>query len=358
MLEALRELEPNLVVCHRSPWTGIEDKSVLGPRARVMVLLRWLAAYPALLFAYLRAPRHDRVVVPYPGILDVLILYPFARLRGAQICWDMFLSAYDTVVIDRQMLRANGLFARLLYATEWLATRAAQTILLDTREHARYIADLYRLPAARTKSVWVGVESDVFTPARNPPTGKPVKVLFYGQFIPLHGLPVIVEAIRQIAGRLDAPAMEFTIIGTGQEQPTVDAMIKEHQLGNLRRVPWVDYSLLGQKIADASICLGVFAADGKAARVIPNKVFQILAAKRPLVTMDCPAIREIIALGRSIRLVRPGDPSDLADALVALANELCDPAKAAEIHEAAQKEMPMVGMTVVREQLASVLETQ
>ncbi len=357
MLEALRSLEPDLVVCHRSPWNGIEDKSVLPPRARLIVLLRWLAAYPALLLAYLRIPQHDRVVVPYPGILDVLILYPFARLRGARIYWDMFLSAYDTIVIDRQMLRKGSLLAKLLYSTEWLATRAAGTILLDTCEHARYIAALYRLPLAKTKSVWVGVESDVFTPVSTPPTGMPVKVLFYGQFIPLHGLPVIIEAIREIASRPEAPAMEFTIIGTGQEQLAIDAMIKQHQLENLVRIPWVDYRLLAQKIANASICLGVFAAEGKATRVIPNKVFQILAARRPLVTMDCPAIREIIAPGRSIRLVRPGDPSDLANALISLAQEMCDPARTIEIHEAAQTEMTTVGMTVVRDQLATALET-
>lgn len=358
MLEALRSLEPDLVICHRSPWNEIEDKSMLGPGARLIVFLRLLAAYPALLLAYLRTPQHNRVVVPYPGILDVLVLYPFARLRGARICWDMFLSAYDTIVIDRQMIRKGSLFAKLLYSTEWLATRAAATILLDTCEHARYIAALYRLPLSRTGTVWVGVESDVFTPVSNPAAGMPVKVLFYGQFIPLHGLPVIVEAICEIASRSEAPAMEFTIIGTGQEQPSVDAMIKLHQLKNVKRIPWVDYRLLAQKIAEASICLGVFAAKGKAARVIPNKVFQILAARRPLVTMDCPAIREIIAPGRSIRLVRPGDPFDLANALITLAQELCDPAKSVEIHKAAQKEMTTVGMTVVRDQLASALETQ
>ena len=83
MLEALRSLEPDLVICHRSPWNEIEDKSMLGPGARLIVFLRLLAAYPALLLAYLRTPQHNRVVVPYPGILDVLVLYPFARLRGA-----------------------------------------------------------------------------------------------------------------------------------------------------------------------------------------------------------------------------------------------------------------------------------
>lgn len=357
LVEALRLDDPDLPVCHRSPWQGIEDKSQLrGLRARLAVLLRWLLAYPALILAYLRAPAHRVVVVPYPGNLDVLVLWPFARLRGAKICWDMFLSLYDTTVIDRGLLRPGGIAARLLYASEWLSTRAADMVLLDTRAHANHVGALYRLPDGKLGSFWVGAEQDLFRRAPAPPPVEPLRVLFYGQFIPLHGLDTIVAAIARIEQDTAAPPLKFTIVGTGQEQPRIDALIARLGLHSVERIDWVDYARLPALIEQSAICLGVFAADGKAARVIPNKVFQIMAVGRPLVTMDSPALREIAAPGPAVRLVPPGDAAALAAALTDLARELRQPGGAQRIHAAAQAALPIVDVRMVRDQFCQATE--
>ena len=65
----------------------------------------------------------------------------------------------------------------------------------------------------------------------------------------------------------------------------------------------------------ADVCLGVFGTSGKAARVVPNKVYDALAAGRPLVTEDSRAARELLTDGRDALLVPAGDSADLAAAL-------------------------------------------
>lgn len=357
LIEALRLDDPAVPICHRNPWQGIEDKTqISGLGAKLAVLARWLLAYPALIWAYLRAPAHDVVVVPYPGNLDVLVLWPFARLRGARICWDMFLSLYDTAVIDRALLREGGLPARILRWFERLSTRAADLVLLDTQAHAAHVAGLYDLPRERIGAFWVGAEPDTFRRAAAPPQVDPLRVLFYGQFIPLHGLDTIVAAIARIEADPAAPPMNFTIVGTGQERPRIDQLIEERGLRRIERIEWVDYAALPALIEQSAICLGVFAPGGKAARVIPNKVFQILAVGRPLVTMDSPAIREIAAPGPAVRLVPPGDAESLAQALMALGRDLRQPGGAAAIHQAALATMPVVDSQTVREQFRQVTE--
>lgn len=357
LLEALRLEDPALPVCHRNPWAGIEDKSqIKGAGAKLALLLRWLLAYPALIWAYLRAPRHQVVVVPYPGNLDVLLLWPLARLRGAKICWDMFLSLYDTTVIDRALLRRDGLTARLLHAAEWLSTRAADRVLLDTRAHADHVASLFGLDAGKVGAFQVGAETEVFARAGRPPATNPVKVLFYGQFIPLHGLDTIVAAIEQVEARQDRPPIHFTIVGQGQEQARIDALIAARGLTSVDRIGWVNYAQLPALIERSAICLGVFAPDGKGTRVIPNKVFQILAVGRPLITMDSPAIRELVSPGPALRLVPPGDAAALADAIIALAAELASPDGAAALHQSAVAAMPQVGASAVRGQFLAATE--
>lgn len=357
LVEALRLEDPALPVLHRNPWAGIEDKSqVTGIAAKLGLLARWLLAYPALIWAYLRAPKHRVVVVPYPGILDVLVLWPLAKLRGSRICWDMFLSLYDTTVIDRAMLRRGGLAAQLLYAAEWLSVRAADRVLLDTRSHAAYVADLFGLSPAKVGAFQVGAETALFVRVATPPTTDPVKVLFYGQFIALHGLDTIVAAIALIEARVDRPALRFTIVGSGQEQPRIDALIAAKNLQSIERIGWTQFATLPALIASSAICLGVFAAGGKGTRVIPNKVFQILSVGRPLITMDSPAIRELVEPGPALRLVPPGDAVALAEAIMALAQDLTKPDGAETLHLAAQT-MPRIGAAQVRSQFLAATET-
>ncbi|HQV04020.1 MULTISPECIES: glycosyltransferase [unclassified Novosphingobium] len=358
LVEALRLNDPALPVIHCNPWAGIEDKSqVKGLAARLALLLRWLLTYPALIAAYLRAPRHEVVVVPYPGNLDVLVLWPLARLRGAKICWDMFLSLYDTAVIDRAMVGRGGMLARLIRAAEWLSTRAADRILLDSRAHADYIADLFHLPAAKVGAFQVGAETELFVRAAQPPATTPLDVLFYGQFIPLHGLDTIIAAIAQIEQDETAPPLTFTIVGQGQEQPRIDALIARQGLRSVKRTNWVDFADLPALIDRSSFCLGVFARDGKGTRVIPNKVFQILSVGRPLITMDSPAIRELVSPGPALRLVPPGDAAALADAILSLARDLSAPGGAAALHQSAIAAMPRVGASAIGAQFLAATES-
>src|SRR6187455_559297 len=67
--------------CHSPIWTGIEDKSqVRGLWAKLWLLVRWLCSYPAILYRFMRGPRPDIVVIGYPGLIDVLVLAPFAKV--------------------------------------------------------------------------------------------------------------------------------------------------------------------------------------------------------------------------------------------------------------------------------------
>ena len=81
-----------------------------------------------------------------------------------------------------------------------------------------------------------------------------------------------------------------------------------------------------REIAAASLCLGIFGTSAKAARVVPNKVFECLAVGRPIVTADTPAIRD--ALQGQVAVVPAGAPEALAREIRAL---LADPTRLATL---------------------------
>jgi len=326
LLRGLRENGVSVRECHRPVWSGIEDKSqVSGWGARLHLFVRWLLAYPALLLCFLRSPRPDVVLIPYLGQLDILILWPFAKLRGSRLILDAFLSLYDTVIEDRRLIGPRHPVARVLYAWEWLACHAADQIIVDTEAHGSYFRERFGLAPERVSRVFVGVEPEHFPPtpaAAARPAGAPLRVLFYGQFIPLHGLETIIRAAKLT----DAEPIHWHLIGTGQETKRIETLIAELNPAHLTRTRWVPYPELIREIHAADVCLGIFGASAKAGRVIPNKVFQVLAAGRPIITRDGPAAQELLAEMANVELIPPADPAALAAAVREAATCLTEPA--------------------------------
>jgi glycosyltransferase involved in cell wall biosynthesis len=337
--EGLRANGVDLLECRTDIWRGIQDKSQVKGASRWFGLLaRVVLAYPALIWRYLRLPKHDWVLLGYPAIPDIFVIRLFAWLRGSRVAMDWFLSAYDTVVEDRRLVGRRHPLAWALRGIEWIAVRLADRTFMDTRAHAARMEGLFGLRSGACGRVWVGVEDNAFagstlaapalTEQTAPAQVAPMQVLFYGQFIPLHGLPTIIEAARRLR---DEP-IDWLLIGRGQESERVQAMLRHDPLPRVRMLDWVDYEDLLGHIHAADACLGIFGTSDKAASVIPNKVFQILAACKPLITRDSPGVRELIGDEQAdIALVDAGDARALATALLAwLANPpLPDPRRGA-----------------------------
>lgn len=322
--QSLRAIDPSLEELHVDVWHGVEDKSVMrGIGARMVIGLKLLLAYPWLALRYLLSGRHDVVVVGYMGLFDMLLLAPLARLRGKPVVWDAFLSIYDTWARDRALGAEGGWQARLLRWMERRASKLARVVVMDTQAHAALMGELHRVPEAKLDAVLVGAEASAFTPSsqRVRPVAERLQILFYGQFIPLHGIDTLVDAALDARGS----QYDWTIIGQGQEAARIDARLAGAEMPHVTRIAWVDYQELGEQLGQADVCLGIFGASDKAARVIPNKVYQTLLSDKPLITRDSPAIRELVAGERpGLYLVPPADPSALLDALAQFAGDRSD----------------------------------
>jgi hypothetical protein len=163
LMRGLHENGVQFEECHADIWSGVEDKSQLsGTLPKLKRVINWLLCYPKLIACFIKKPKPDVVFIPYLGQLDVLILWPFARLRGTRIVWDAFISLYNTVVEDRRLISKHNPLAWVIYAFEWLSTRAADLIILDTEAHAGYFSRRYKLPSSKLSSVFVGAEPEQF----------------------------------------------------------------------------------------------------------------------------------------------------------------------------------------------------
>jgi glycosyltransferase involved in cell wall biosynthesis len=246
----------------------------------------------------------DVVVVGYPGHFDM----PAAKrtARGRPVVFNPLVSLHDTLVGDRARFRPRSPAAGILHAVDNGAFRGADLVVADTEAHAAFFRQAFRLPEERVAVALVGADEPLFRPGWHPP--EPYHVVFIGKLIPLHGLETILAAASLV------PEVPFRVVGDGQLAGLLD-----RRPANVEHIPWIPYEELPDAYRAAGCALGIFGTGEKAARVIPNKVFQALACARPVITADTPAARELLTDGADAILVPPGDPVALAGAVRRLA---------------------------------------
>ena len=144
-------------------------------------------------------------------------------------------------------------------------------VVADTEAHAAFFRRAFGLAEERVAVALVGADEPLFRPGWHPP--EPFHVLFVAKLIPLHGLETILAAAAQV------PEVRFRVVGDGQLAGLLD-----RRPANVEHVPWIPYEELPDAYRAAGCALGIFGTGDKAARVIPNKVFQALACARPVVT--------------------------------------------------------------------------
>jgi glycosyltransferase involved in cell wall biosynthesis len=309
VLASLRVAGVEVAEFHRELWQD-EHKFALSPTT----LPRLALAETSL--AFRRIPRDvDTLLVGYPGQFDLVA----AKAHQRPIVFNAMVSLYETFVEDRRRFRPGLLPARCLHAVDRFAFRGADLLVADTRANAAAMAEFAGLE--RVESVFVGAEERLFKPSWIQP--ELFNVLFVGKLIPLHGLATILDAARML------PETSFRIIGSGQEDQQLT-----RRPDNVEHIPWVDYECLPTEYAAAGCALGIFGTGAKAARVVPNKVFQAIATGTPVITADTEGARELLTNERDALLVPAGDSDALAGAIERLRD---DPPLAARLGTAGRE---------------------
>jgi glycosyltransferase involved in cell wall biosynthesis len=312
--QGLRQAGVTVIECRAEVWGRfvheLFERATPGRLLRTAARMIW--GVLSLTVKYARAPAHDWVLIGYPGYIDVLLARLLIR-RRRKIVLISFISLFDTAIGDRRAASEGSWSARLLRWLDAAAFRCADVVLVDTDEHGDHYAQLFGIDRDRFVRSFVGEDDEQFRPLQAPirKDGEPLQVLFFGTYVPLHGIDTIVDA----AAELQHEEIDFTLIGSGDQLDSLQ--VRSQQLGGRVRFvkQWQSTTQLCEHIGRADICLGVFGTTPKAARVIPYKVFDALAVGRPVVTRDSPAIREMLRDGESALLCPAGDGKALAEAI-------------------------------------------
>lgn len=249
---------------------------------------------------------HDFVFVPAFRHKDVAWV---KKHSNAPVVFDPLISEYLTKVIDY----GQWYKAPTKYLLDYKAIHAADYLIADTQAMKDYYCGFFRFPPSKVAVVPVGYITDDFRPAENNNDNNDFHAGFYGSFVPLQGTDVIAKA----ASLLRNESIVFDITGNGATYKSFLSSIEKMNVPDIKLLGWLPYKELPQVISRFDVALGIFGDSGKAARVIPNKLFHYAAMKKCIITLDSSAVREIFSPGENIIAIKR-DAETLAETILKL----------------------------------------
>jgi glycosyltransferase involved in cell wall biosynthesis len=268
-------------------------------------LLLSLLIIPKLIFN-----RYDLVFV---GFYGQLLMFPVSVFSRFPLLFDAFVSTFDTLTSDRKLISPDSAVGRSMIFVDKFACQRASHVMLDTQPHVDYFVDLYKVPANKFSALPVGCNEEIFFPRGNKRTNTNTRVLYYSSYLPLHGVGTVVQAASYLR---DKP-IEFRLIGSGQTYKETKIISEQLGLQNIEFIPRIPLEELPSEIAATDICLGGhFGITEKAARVVPGKIYQILAMAKPLIAANTRANLDLLQHEESAYLCSPNDPDNLARAIL------------------------------------------
>lgn len=250
--------------------------------------------------------KYDIIVVGMSNSRSMVLI---ARLLSrAPIIWDPLYSLYDNWVYDRKLVKPYSLRAYTLWFMDWLGCVLADSIFLDTNNHAEFFAKTFHVSTAKLGRVLVGADTKIFFPMKRTAAASLFEVEFHGKYIPLHGTDVIMRAAKI----LEHDGVHFTMIGGGQDFKKTQALAKELGLTNVTFYPALPQKEIVEYVRNADLCTAMLGDVPRVVRSIPNKMYETAAMARLSVNADSPSLREVFVPGESAIAIPPGDPTALA----------------------------------------------
>lgn len=262
----------------------------------------------------------DVVVVSSPTFFAIGAGWLLARLKRARLVVEVR-DLWPAIFSELGVLTSRPVI-RLLERLELAAYAAADTVIV--------VSDGFRanligrgVPAGKVHTIRNGVRPDEFDPGAEPDARLRARlgarpgdclVLYAGT----HGISQGLTSVADAAARLTQEEVRFAFVGEGADKQRLRDRVAEHGLRNVSLLPGMPHEQVPALLAAADICLVPLRDVPLFSAFIPSKMFEYLAAGKPVVGALAGEAAQILREAGAW-VVPPGDSEALAAAIRALA---------------------------------------
>ncbi len=212
----------------------------------------------------------------------------------------------------------------LIRASEWLEKflyRHADLVVVNS---PGFISHVQARGAKSTQLVPNGSDIAMFDPQTDGSgfrqtygLGKMFVALYAGA----HGLSNDLGIVLDAASLLrEENKIAIVLLGDGKDKPALMARAAELGLHNVHFIPPIPKNEMPEALAASDACIAILKPIPLYATVYPNKVFDYMAAGRPIILAIDGVIKEVVEKASAGICVPPGDPAALANSIRCLAS--------------------------------------
>jgi glycosyltransferase involved in cell wall biosynthesis len=256
-----------------------------------------------------------------PPIFQGVTAWALARLKGAPFLfevrdlWPQFAIAVG-VLRNRTLIRASLWLERFLY-------RRADRVMVNSPGYAAHVLEC---GARGVELVPNSADPGMFDPADE---GAPFRsrhmlddkfvVLYAGAHGMSNDLGVVLESARLLAE--SKPEVQIVFLGDGKEKAALEKQATGMGLTNVLFLPPVPKTKMGEVLAGADACIAILKPVEEYKTTYPNKVFDYMAAGRPVALAIDGVIRAVVEAAGCGIFAPPGDPGALTGVIGTLASD-------------------------------------
>jgi glycosyltransferase involved in cell wall biosynthesis len=315
-------LEPGLEVV-RSWVLGGAGRGAFG---RMMAFASFVVS---AFLAGLRIPAVSLIWGTSPPLSQAWTAWALARMKGAPWLLEVR-DLWPAFAVQMGVMRNRAVIAVARWLERFLYRRADRIVL----NSPGFVSHLLASGAEASKLAFIpnGVDTQLFDPAAE---GGELRRLagLEGKFIALyagaHGMANDLWQLLAAAEVLrEDPRIAFVLVGDGREKVALQAKVRAVGLSNVIFLPPVEKARVPNLLVDADCGLVVLKPIPLFTTTYPNKMFDYMAAGKPVVLALDGVARRLVEEADAGVCVPPGDPPALAAALRELAG---DPALARKL---------------------------
>ena len=142
-------------------------------------------------------------------------------------------------------------------------------------------------------------------------------VLYAGAHGMSNDLGVVLQAAKLLKNQ---KKIHFILLGDGKEKSNLISEAKQLNLHNLTFVDPVPKNKVSEILSAADACIAILKPIEMYKTTYPNKVFDYMAARKPVILAIDGVIREVVEKAGCGIFCKPGDPKALADGCLNLYN--------------------------------------
>jgi len=283
-------------------------------RSFVHRVLNFLSFMVASFWSGLKVKNVDLVWGTSPPIFQGATAWALARIKRVPFLfevrdlWPAFAISVG-VLKNKGLIWASEILERFLY-------RSADQLVVNSPGFIEYVK---ARGGKQVELIPNGADVKMFHPDEGGMVFRDENHLgrkFIALYAGAHGMSNDLDVVLDAAEYLkEIEDLAIVLLGDGKEKANLQQRAVEMGLRNLHFIPAVPKFQMSDALAAADLCIAILKPVEMYKKVYPNKVFDYMAAGRPVVLAIDGVIRDVVESAQAGLIVPPGDARALAWAI-------------------------------------------